>query len=654
MRTARRICHAVAWGGVAGLATLALDELMAFFTDGFGIALSLGFAAAHPLAGAVVAGLLEAVRAARRRPRWPGLRLLAVTCGVLYAASVFERVAHALGGHLPVPLTLAAAAAAVAGFAAWIFGLRLLIAREGRDATSQAIILAVLSVAAGLAVNRNLIVGALEPRALLADAGVLAGGLALALLVRGAGARRAAVAGVVATAAAAVFVAVDRPAPAAREEPGRPPHLVLIVIDTLRRDTFDAVVEQTDEGRSFSRALGPAAWFEKAISAAPWTAPSVASIMTGLFPAEHGYVADEGDGDRRPLKPLAGSVTTLAERLGRRGYATTAIVANPVLHPESGIAQGFQRYVFLRGASTKLPLLTVLGRMGLLQRDFYQDAVAVRRRLRQIVDRLPADRPHFLWLHLMDPHFPIRRHRDLSPDPQGERLGTDERLYRDETRFTLREITRMAEILEGRGLWDDALVVLLSDHGEMFESDGHRPPGYRAYGHGHTLFGELMQVPLVIRPPGGLPSERRVDVLASQTDLLDTIADLLGLDFRRGRTKGFSLAPWLAPALPAGETLQRSFTLLGATRYGPPQRGVRTERLKLIHYPDGEFPDQLYDLASDPEELEDLAPTDDERLAELRELLDLSWSRLDLAEGGARPVDYDPETRKRLEALGYL
>jgi arylsulfatase A-like enzyme len=234
----------------------------------------------------------------------------------------------------------------------------------------------------------------------------------------------------------------------------------------------------------------------------------------------------------------------------------------------------------------------------------------------------------------------------------------------------------MAEGLEERGLWDEALVVVVSDHGEMFPSDGHdvgvlnnlgKP---KLYGHGHALYEELLHVPLVIRPPGGLTEDREVAALTSHVDLLATVGDLLDLDLRPaaarlgegGEKERVSLAPWLAPAPPAepaepaepaGQIRIREHALAGANQIGPQQRALRHGDRKLIRYYRGDRPDELYDLAADPGERQNLAEQEPEDRERLRLRLEEAWERL-----GEPPVTdaarYDAETRQRLKALGYI
>ena len=118
--------------------------------------------------------------------------------------------------------------------------------------------------------------------------------------------------------------------------------------------------------------------------------PSLRTLMTGLHPQEHGFQASGVDDPSRPLTPLPDSVPTLAEHLQQQGYWTEAIGTNPLLQPISGIARGFERYEILSGPTVTLPPLTVLARMGLVEKVYYQQANAVRRRLAQRLGPIAA------------------------------------------------------------------------------------------------------------------------------------------------------------------------------------------------------------------------------------------------------------------------
>lgn len=655
-----RAASAFTAGCLAGPFTLGLDQLLTYLTLGFTVPLAPRHALAYVLLAAFFSLVLVAGAWLIRRRVPEAWTTFALAAAGIYAPAIFERVHHVLDHRAaPVPATVAAALT-VAGYGLWIVVMGRV---AGTRAWSLAPFLGAAGAAVGLAVNRNLVNFPLEPAALAADAAVVASAFGLAYLGRIRGPRPvlAVIAALVAI-ALAVGYSARRPAatdaPASRE---RPPNVVLVIIDTLRQDVFRSVVRRTEEGREFRQAMAGSAWFSRAIAVSPWTVPSVGSIMTGLYPPEHGFQAASVKDPSRPLRPLAESVPTLAQKLQQRGYRTEAIGTNPLMQPVSGIARGFDNYEILSGPTVKLPPLTALAKLDVLRVDNYQQASSVRRRLRQRLGGIEDDRrPLFLWLHLMDPHAPLKRHRGLSPDPRAASLDDQRRLYRDEVRYSLRELTLMFQLLRDHDRWQNTALVVVSDHGEMFPADGHDNGvevlgggAPKLYGHGHAMYGELVRIPLVIRPPGGLPESRRVKVLTSHVDLHDTILDLLGVDVARIGRDRVSLAPWLAkePAPPGLK--ERDHALIGANQHGPRQRALRTHRFKLIEYLKSRRPGELYEIRSDPGELEDLAATEEDLLARMRSRLESYWEEL-AAGPEAAPAELDAETLEKLKALGYV
>ncbi len=657
----------LAAGGLAGLAAFGADELLAFLTLGSAVPVDARHVVAYVLLGA--AGSLLWLLAMQVRRRFysgapaDGWTAFAMAAAGVYVPAIFERVHHALDYRAGTLIAVAASLLAVFLYGLWIA----LLWRVAGRAAGVAPLLVAAGAAVGLAVNRNLVDLPLEPVALVADACVLAGTLGLAYLARAAGARRAvaALAGVAVIAVSAAALGrgwTPSPPPSPLSDGGdRPPNLVLVIIDTLRQDTFARVVRRTEEGKAFRREMAGSAWFSRAVAAAPWTVPSVGSIMTGLYPREHGFSSAPVRNRSRPLRPLAVTVPTLAQRLERRGYWTEAIGTNPLLQPVSGIARGFAHYEILSGPTVKLPPLTALLELGLLGVDNYQDAGSVRRRLAQRLGPMTASgQPVFLWLHLMDPHSPLKSHRGLAPDPRVANYDQPRRLYYDEVRYALRELTEMLRLLHEHGLGHNTALVVVSDHGEMFPADGHdvgvtklggKEP--KLYGHGHAMYAELVNVPLVIRPPGGLPKSRRVKTLASHVDLHNTILDLLGVEDEHTGGDRVSLAPWLAAEPPDPEPPGRKRVLIGANQHGPKQRALRTHRFKLIKYLRAARPTELYNVAADSRERRDLAHLDPRRRARLEQSLESAWKELAEAPP-ADPAELDAETLKRLKALGYL
>lgn len=656
---------------------LTLDTLLAHATLEQAPTLAWRFVWAYVAGGAVIALGLAALAAAvpplrSLAPGWADpAPAMALTGWAFYGIPVAERLHQAAttAANARVALGVTVAGLVAYGLAAVVF--RRLMGSTTDGAPAAALGLTAWTAAAGLAVNRNLVNYPLEPRALMLDALVVALAVGLAFAVRRLGASR----GMGLTAALLALVALLGPPSASTPSAGPDrahedqPDLILILVDTLRYDVFRSVVEETPEGAAFRRHLSDAAWFDQAIAAAPWTAPSMGSILTGLYPQEHGYTAmGHGLDPNRPLRPLAPGTQTLAARARARGYHTEGVVTNPLLHPISGIARGFTRYELLAGATTKLPYLTVLSRLGWLDEEYYQPATQMLRYIGGRLHQLTDVGSLFLWLHFMDPHEPLFAHPKLPAEASPPELDPIERLYRDEVRYTLQRLSELFDLLEDHGRFEDSLLILVSDHGEMFLSDNHdngtpdRDGTPKRVGHGHALYDELMHVPLVIRPPGGLPEERRLDILTSHVDLFDTAVDMLRLYDPRERARRLanpdafppqgnrlSLAPWLQvePAdLPAPER----WALLGGNQQGRPQRGLRDAANKLILYSDDRHP-ELYDLQEDPEELRNIARSQD--LGPWLDHLEAEWKRLETAED-TPAVAIDDAMRRRLEALGYV
>ena len=457
------------------------------------------------------------------------------------------------------------------------------------------------------------------------------------------------------TLAAIAGVWSQRPADTLAAAPAsKPPNILLLVVDTLRFDIFQQVVSETPEGRRFAEAISGSAWFEHALSTGPWTAPSMGSMLTGLYPEEHGFIS-ASDQSSHAVRPLADAAPTLAEKLQEQGYWTEAVISNPLLKETSGISRGFHRYRIYAGPTGRLTMLGTLERLGWIAADYYQNADVVAGAFeKRLPKALSQERPFFFWVHFMDPHAPLKRHSLPWLKPEKRKLPSPTvLLYRDEVRFVLREIAGLLEQLEDQGLLEKTAVFFVSDHGEMLSMDQRSsPPLTRTKGHGHALHQELMHVPLVIRPAGGLPQNRRIEAQASLVDLHDTVLDLAELDSPRIGFDRRSLAPWLKPTAPEKAAVARTWTYGGSVQIGAPQHAFVVGSSKIILH-DGPRRPELYDLESDRRERRNLAQEQPEQLNELRQKLSVIRSQLRPVEESG-PLVFDDETRRQLEALGYL
>jgi arylsulfatase A-like enzyme len=421
-----------------------------------------------------------------------------------------------------------------------------------------------------------------------------------------------------------------------------PDAVVLIVVDTLRADHLGTYGYLRPTSPGLDRWAKRGVVFERAWAPSPWTLPSFASLYTGRLPTRHGAGVKPGPGGDRKFSRLARGVPVAAEIIGARGFATAGFATNRFLQPGFGVERGFQTYDVAHGQ-----------RGGQRRAD-----VIVDRALAWIDDR--GSGRFFASIHILDPHMPYdapapargRFTDGLTPTPGlplantqkmwglAAQLSSPDRAYvsasyDEEVAFVDLHLTRLLEQLEARGILSRALVMLTSDHGEeLFDRGG--------FEHGHSLYQELLHVPLVIWGPDLRPA--RIATPVSLVDLLPTLLDALDLPQPDG-LDGVSL--W--PAVRAGAEPPHRDLFAQSTLYGPPRRAVIAWPYKLIL--DAESGRrQLYDLSVDPGEKRDLAPA---RAGLAEELAEVITSRLS-APAPREAVELDPQTLEELRELGYL
>jgi arylsulfatase A-like enzyme len=395
------------------------------------------------------------------------------------------------------------------------------------------------------------------------------------------------------------------------------PHLVVVVVDTLRADVLGAYGGPAGLTPRLDALARRATRLDDLMAPAPWTLPSVATLLTGFPPGVHG--AGRRLGGFAPTG-LGDAPTTLAEVLAAHGFRTTAVYNNIYLNPSFGMERGFDEYAWYEA----------------------NDDVLVDRALERLAAFRDGDR-HFLLLHLFGPHHPYwppdptcrKVARRFAPDyrgalgcrafrsdvptmgqpppPEADRPWV-EALYRAEVAFTDRQLGRLFDGLAAHGLDEDTVLLVVSDHGEAFWD---RLPalaarGYEQSDHGHTHYQELMRVPGLVWAPG-----RRPAVLASPAameDLFPTLLHLLGVE--APPVSGHDLVPRLDGGPAERRTLLADFLL-----YGPARWAVRRGHWKLVvPADDASLPLELYDLAADPGELADLATARPEVVSALRAL----------------------------------
>jgi arylsulfatase A-like enzyme len=424
---------------------------------------------------------------------------------------------------------------------------------------------------------------------------------------------------------------------AASPGPGRP-SIILVSLDTLRADRVGVYGYARPTTPVLDAFAGDAVVFEHAIASSPWTLPSHSSMLSSLHPHNHGALS--------PANRLGEEVTTLAEALFERGYATAAFTGGGYVSVKFGLSQGFETFRELRHEPT---------------------TAIVDAALRWLEEA--EGRPVFLFVHTYEPHTPYLDAGMAEPAEAG-RIGSDfssedlkalregrldptpaERhyisdLYDGDVRSTDRALAGLLDGLSATGLLDRSMVIVTSDHGEELFERAVR----RSAAHGHSLYEELIRIPMVIRYPPALTGGRRVTGPASLVDIAATVAGALEFPWP-DRTDGIDLVR--LSALEAGSEPGggREVVLSEALRSGIPKRSLRSEGFKYIApLEEGAARPELYDLAADPGERSNVA-ADQEELAARYAALSRAYAAAH--EGGSEAI-IDEELRDQLRALGYV
>jgi arylsulfatase A-like enzyme len=446
------------------------------------------------------------------------------------------------------------------------------------------------------------------------------------------------------------------PAPAPR------PNLIVLCIDTLRADHLSAYGYARDTAPFIASLAKDGTLFADAHAHSNWTVPATASLLTSLYPSEHGAGiagAMRLLADNTPVHPIRDGVETLAMRLRRAGFRTGLFSGNPYLYGR--FQDGFDAADVGRKNAAELTAAA----------------------LRWIAEK-PGE-PFFLYLQYMDLHQPVappqpffdlfpvreggargREHGDWSfaglesprdlEDPAFRRFRAHRMaLYDGALRFIDEEIRRLYGWLAEAGTAENTLVVVTSDHGEEFwdhalaeRAGGRDPRGSWGVGHGHSMFEELLRVPLIFHGPG-IARDRRVDCPVRHVDVMPTVLALGGLAPPSG-VRGHSLVPLLASGAAPGSCTAAPL-IAESPAYGPDAKAVIWQGRKLVVRGTGD--PLLFDLRADPGERHDLAGTEPRLDARLWAIL-----RRELAgTAGAAPskaLELDEKTRRELRALGYV
>jgi arylsulfatase A-like enzyme len=478
-------------------------------------------------------------------------------------------------------------------------------------------------------------------------------------------------------------------------------NILFIVMDTARQKTVGELLEDGTMAET-SNFAKDGRTFTNAISAAPWTLPSHASLLTGQYTEDHNSHAGS--------KQFEPDVPPLPEEFAKNGYNTAAISANPWISPEFGFDQGFQEFSTsnsigwgespierARNEERDLQKIAVLAKHALsspgdipaLIGEAYQqrfggglpDDGAERitdRAVKWMRKKTAENKPWFLLLNYMEPHLPYEPPQEWFEQHYPEILYSDveamlmdswpyvvgnvelngddfdflEKCYKSELEYLDTHLSRLYSTLEASDALDDTVVVVVGDHGDNIGERGRM-------GHQHSLLDTLVNVPLIIRYPDAIDPGID-DGLIETRDLYPTLLSLADLNasvptesvsqnrlhYGDRRDTAFSQYVTVQPSI---ESIEEEYGGSVPEHFGCALRSVRTDRWKLIERDDGSV--LLFDKHSD-DEFKDVSAENQQVTNQLSKRLQTKFGNIGVS--GETTWDVPEESRDRLADLGYI
>jgi len=451
------------------------------------------------------------------------------------------------------------------------------------------------------------------------------------------------------------------------------PNVILIVLDAVRKDHLSCYGYSRETTPNLDAFARDATRYESAISTAPWTPPSHASLFTGKYPSRHRVTG---------FSPkLDSSHKTIAEALNAEGYHTFGFSNSHHTSHDRGFDRGFEYYhdiVNLPRFRGKMyePSKEYFEFVWKYVVDDYDISYFQLRKLGNVIEN--ASEPLFGFINLNSAHSPYdppgqylsKFGDELDADEANEETASDlaseggyrfmmgelgateaewnlvERWYDGEIRYMDRLLGRFISRLKNEGMYENTLIVVTSDHGEHF---GERGLAY----HQFSLYEQLLNVPLLVKWPGSTNSSVSEE-LVSLVDIAPTILDVVGIDIPSS-IEGRSLrsepeaeavfAEYAGPYPPLKDRLKKYGDAF--TEYDHGLQAIRTHQNKLMRSTKGES--TLYRITPEGE----IEADDPERAVELRERLDRYLTELP-DEGGYEDEEPESHIKDRLEKLGYM
>jgi len=466
-------------------------------------------------------------------------------------------------------------------------------------------------------------------------------------------------------------------------------NVILVSIDTVRADRLGCYgYSKRNTSPNLDRLADEGILFENFITAAPWTTPAHLSMITSLNPSTHGMTQAFGDMWSKLFKgrdffKLPSSRITLAEVLKNNGFKTAAFTAGGPLDPALGFEQGFDRYETSMYKLRKKNMKEMFSWLGenksrqfflfwhnfevhspYLSTDFVNDVLpenesgALVAEMNKIAD-VPLKK---VW----PSGASIQRKKQTSYLKTNKLFTRDvcDALYTSGIKSADRWFGRLVSHLKKLGIYDNTMIIVTSDHGEEM---GDHNLGIYYNVHGHTLYDEMVKVPLIIKLPRQRAAGTRVSKIARTIDIMPTVLDSFALKPTKNEMQGSSLAPYWLAADKTPDRIAYTESLARRTE----KKSLRTSRYKYIlnidaqtvkehgrgYLPtDKSLNPELFDLKKDPAEKINLIGNDTS--AKIKDL-SARFSRLlrthiNTNQGKAEPAKLNDDTVEKLKGLGYL
>jgi choline-sulfatase len=383
--------------------------------------------------------------------------------------------------------------------------------------------------------------------------------------------------------------------------------VVLISVDTLRADHLPAYGYTGVATPNIDALRRDGTLFRNAYSAVPMTLPSHVTMLTGLLPPEHGVRDNVG------FRFQTNAHASLPTLLHGAGYATGAFISSYVLRGGTGLADAFDFYED-----------SIEGRPGARFVDYQRPGNVTASLSEKWIDER-GDRPFFLFFHIYEPHVPYD-----PPEPFRSRYAAVP--YDGEVATADAIVGGLLDHLKQRGIYDRAIILFVSDHGEGLGDHGEKQ-------HSILVYRELIHVPMIIKLPHNTRAGAEVREPASLADLFATVTSLLGTP-NAPKTSGLPLFE----KLPSDRSIY-SESLYARLHLGwSDLRSVNNDARQLIESSRSE----LYDINADPAEKRDLASSNRREVTALRDKLAA------FPAGESVQSAITPEEKAKLTALGYV